>query len=745
MKRGLSKKKIVAFVRSKLGKKKVIYKKYSKRGKKGKKSARDAQDQTGPLNINKIVTDQIEEQALRLSKPSESELFRQPRESLIIMAKNLGAKNPYRKTKLQLIDDIVELSKTSNVDFIKDSNAKIIKQELIDRGISIEQNRIVRKNLPLFIEKNEKRLGRALTEPEIKKLRLKVEQKVMSKYTKNLDFDNMPYIDQKRYIDIARGLTREEIQRKYGDELDEKHVDDKKETEVRPSEPSGSAEQRNRPEETETKETDEFILTAEELKNIEELEKEYRNRNRIDNYEKDMEELQRLYGNGKQCASVDNNDALTNIQIDKIMKPYGPMWLGSCACDTIERDILHKVKPKSKGCFVVNTDKDKGPGEHWCSVYFDATPKGSHSIEFFDSYGEDPDKPIDAGLKKLAHKLACNNYLKYKINSVCWQGKKDGTNKESSNCGYFAVKFLIDRLRGKSFQESTCYDASKEGEKNIEKFKTGEGIQKEMLGCARAHMGFGILPSFTTIPTSLPDVISHPITQRVLKYVFTPSRELSNAFKNVMSKYGNMRVLNATIRRAPISSTLNSLMNLISFGKFDQFKKEKNFDKFFHLGIVLQLANGKRLLLEKNAKPEFSESFTDTKDTQYKGPVRVKGNPTLNEFIQRTIDKNSIYKFTNYDALDNNCQKFILMLLEANDSLTPDLKNFIYQDITGIVQRLPSFVDKISRGATDIAAVAQSLIGRGRSLKKATLFKQKFTTKRRKAIKKLFKSFNIPT
>jgi hypothetical protein len=70
-------------------------------------------------------------------------------------------------------------------------------------------------------------------------------------------------------------------------------------------------------------------------------------------------------------------------------------------------------------------------------------------------------------------------------------------------------------------------------------------------------------------------------------------------------------------------------------------------------------------------------------------------------------------------------------------SLTPDLKNFIYQDITGIVQRLPSFVDKISRGATDIAAVAQSLIGRGSRMK------QKFTTKRRKAIKKLFSKFNI--
>jgi len=722
MKKGLSKKKIVAFVRSKLGKKKVIYKKYSKRGRKGKKSARDAQDQTGPgqLNINKIVTEQIEEQAQRMATPSESELFRQPRESLIIMAKNLGARNPYRKTKLQLIDDIIELSKSNpKVDIMKGVNAKDIKDKLIHEGIVIETDRIVRGFMPQHIAKAEKRLGRKLTKEEITRLREDEKKKLMEQTEKYMDLENVPEAEQKRYIDLARGLSDEELRRRYADELDEKHVDDDLDAKTPPPTPPSEP----------------------GIHDIDEIQDELYVRPQSQTVPVHLRygNLRRWTpkGNGKDGDDVDNQDALTNIQIDKIMKPYKNMWLGSCACDTIERDILPKVKPKSKGCFVVNTDNDKGKGEHWCSVYFDATAKGSHSVEFFDSYGEDPDPPIDAGLKKLAHKLACNNYLKYKINSVCWQGKKDGTDKESSNCGYFAIKFLIDRLRGKTFQESTCYDASKEGEKNIERFKTGEGIQKEMLG-------FGILPSFTSIPTDLPSVISHPITQRILRTVFTPSRELSNAFKNVMSKYGNMRVLNATIRRAPISSTLNSLMNIISLGKFDQFRKEKNFDKFFHLGIVLQLANGKRLLLEKNAKPEFSESFTDTKDTQYKGPVRVKGNPTLNEFIQRTIDKNSIYKFTNYDALDNNCQKFILMLLEANDSLTPDLKNFIYQDITGIVQRLPSFVDKISRGATDIAAVAQSLIGRGKLLRpRSGVLKQKFTTKRRKAIKKLFSKFNI--
>jgi hypothetical protein len=283
---------------------------------------------------------------------------------------------------------------------------------------------------------------------------------------------------------------------------------------------------------------------------------------------------------------------------------------------------------------------------------------------------------------------------------------------------------LIDRLRGKNFAESSGYDASKVGEHNIEKFKDGEGIHKSQIGGA-----FGLLPSFGP-----PSLRARPgnIIETIKSAIFFPSREMSNAFKTVMRKYGDLKIVGAKIRRAPIGSMLNSMMNILSLGRFDQFRRERNFDKFFHLGIVLQLEGGKQLLLEKNAKPAFSESFTDSKDTEYMAPVNIVGQPTLNEFISRTVDKMGKYGFSNYDALDNNCQKFILSLLEANNSLTPALKSFIYQDITGIVQRLPSYVDKFSRFATDTAARAQELIGQGR---------KRLTTKRKQAINRLIKSF----
>jgi hypothetical protein len=689
IKKGLSKAKIVDFVRRKLNKPGTKVKYIKRNSKKKRKKVLRGRKVKGDFypsvqSINQLVSnqldkqaDQIERQAEALATPSESELFRQSKTALVLLARNAGIKYPYRKTKLQLISDLTELAAGTK---LEDIERKYEPEDKKPRGRPPGVKNKPRDTDALKDEKAETKNARSeeiIPEPEIKEDIL-IGPQPPPKKTGRL----VPLEPKKQTFEELA----EEIERAYAFD--------------NPKPP-----------------------TEDELKALEEADDN-------DPYgERERQELRDKYGYG---VRVDNTDALSNIQIDKIMKPYGDKYLGCCSSDTIERDILPQVKPQSKGCFVVNTDREKGRGIHWCSVYYDATPNGSHSIEFFDSYGDDPDKPIDKGIQEVAHKLNCQNYLKYKINSVCWQGNKTGTKKESSNCGYFAVKFLIDRLRGKSFQESTCYDASKVGEKNIERFKNGEGIHKKQLGG-----GFGLLPSFgpSALRARAGNLID-TIKDKIKGAVFFPSREFSNAFKSVMSKYGNLRIKSARIRRAPIGSAINSLLNILSLGKFEQYRKEKNFDKYFHLGIVLELEGGKKLLLEKNAKPEFSENFKDTNETVYMGPVTISGQPTLNEFIQKTIDGVGMYKFTNYNPFTNNCQGFILMLLESNNSLTPALKNFIYQDVQTLLERIPSFTDKIARFSTDSAARLQELTGNG----KTQSGKRKFTTARRKAIKKLFKN-----
>ena len=79
-------------------------------------------------------------------------------------------------------------------------------------------------------------------------------------------------------------------------------------------------------------------------------------------------------------------------------------------------------------------------------------------------------------IKQVVSKMDGSTYLKFKENKIVQQ------DDNSSNCGYFATKFLIDRFRGKPFAEASGYDDHIKGEKDIEKFKKSMPDFKYMSG-----------------------------------------------------------------------------------------------------------------------------------------------------------------------------------------------------------------------------------------------------------------------
>ena len=72
-------------------------------------------------------------------------------------------------------------------------------------------------------------------------------------------------------------------------------------------------------------------------------------------------------------------------------------------------------------------------------------------------------------MKRLAEVWAPDKLLQFKINRIKFQ------KSTSDNCGYFAMKFIKDRLDGKNFKEATGFEILNKaikGEKDIEKFKS---------------------------------------------------------------------------------------------------------------------------------------------------------------------------------------------------------------------------------------------------------------------------------
>jgi hypothetical protein len=173
-------------------------------------------------------------------------------------------------------------------------------------------------------------------------------------------------------------------------------------------------------------------------------------------------------------GGVKNEEGLSNIDIDKMMnnKKIKGVYLGTVARDQIDDLIDDKVKPESGGAFIYNTDPASKHGEHWRCIFYDARPGGSKSIEMFDSYGDDPTRKDMKDMKRLSDKLCSDVLLKLKINKMKLQSEGSDT------CGYMCVRFIMHRMRGKTFSEATGFDRKiknmsmvKESEQDISKFK----------------------------------------------------------------------------------------------------------------------------------------------------------------------------------------------------------------------------------------------------------------------------------
>ena len=149
-----------------------------------------------------------------------------------------------------------------------------------------------------------------------------------------------------------------------------------------------------------------------------------------------------------QVGDGAGNNGLLDSKIAELMRDV-PGFKGVYALDEL------KNVSKEPGSFIYNTFPRAAGDGHWIACII--TPD---TIEHYDSFGEEPPAIFIDNFKNIGKQ--------FKINNVKFQ------DVNSSNCGYFAMKFIRDRLAGKSFKDCTGWtivENSVKGEKAIEKFK----------------------------------------------------------------------------------------------------------------------------------------------------------------------------------------------------------------------------------------------------------------------------------
>ena len=162
-----------------------------------------------------------------------------------------------------------------------------------------------------------------------------------------------------------------------------------------------------------------------------------------------------------------------------------------------------------------------------------------------------------------------------------------------------------------------------------------------------------------------------------------------------IEKYGDSMISNFVIRKNPIQSGVEKVLNYISQGKYNEIKDRYAYDTMYHLRLDFTI-EGRNYMTEKTANVQFRNAITNENDEVYKlANKEIK----LLDFVMNTI-KSMKSNYFSYDAFKNNCQNYIMNSLESNGLLTSEARNFIYQPVDDMVKELPGYVKKFANLAT---------------------------------------------
>ncbi len=183
------------------------------------------------------------------------------------------------------------------------------------------------------------------------------------------------------------------------------------------------------------------------------------------------------------------------------------------------------------------------------------------------------------------------------------------------------------------------------------------------------------------------------------------------SLKTTLSKFENNIIVSAAIYRHPVDAWIRKSLNVLGSNKTP-------FDKLFHLRLLLKLDNGKDIFIEKNERLNSGVGIGAKKDGLEIEQISSNDIPqglTFGELVDKTKDYQG-EKFLTYSSSSNNCQYFIMAILQANQfGNVSKYANFIKQDTESIFKNNPT-LRKIANTFTDLGGNMSVLVnGQGTS------------------------------
>ena len=196
------------------------------------------------------------------------------------------------------------------------------------------------------------------------------------------------------------------------------------------------------------------------------------------------------------------------------------------------------------------------------------------------------------------------------------------------------------------------------------------------------------------------DTINHIAkkTKEIAHKVVYGRNDLSPKVMGILGRVGDAIITGITIGRTELHALLTGAIKTIS---------STPYDKLYHLFLILKTDRG-NILLEKNEVINMDINKFP-RNAQTMPIINVPAGLTINQLLQNTERRMGKSKFLSYSAYDNNCQNFILSVLQANG--INEGADFVKQNTESIFKN--DDVRKFANTVTDVAGRANVLIQGG--------------------------------
>lgn len=205
-------------------------------------------------------------------------------------------------------------------------------------------------------------------------------------------------------------------------------------------------------------------------------------------------------------------------------------------------------------------------------------------------------------------------------------------------------------------------------------------------------------------------------TKKYIKTLALGRKDYPPKMRTILTKYGDLKITKITVCRHPLSQLLMKALDAVSFGKISSRIENQPYDKLYHLYMLLELeGTSNKISLEKNQVLN-SQVNPPLKPRTECTEVQFTGEFTPNQLLESAKSLLGD-KFFTYDAVNNNCQDFIVALIKgSNIGGTEDIE-FIKQDTEKLFKNLEKTTE-ITKKLTDLAGRA-NIITEGLGIQKS--------------------------